>query len=639
VTKISIYKRIDQDFYSDGTECLTPWVKLEKQFIAKLEGEFTNDKRELRKGEMIWVNEIENALGVFCPYISRIMAIGYGTNSLAQKARLEKMLSIISKDSLRTPNQDTVDKFKSYETSREAITVFNNLSHTIGNTIRGMSSLHNVCKYLEENSSDNIISALFTLWTISLMDNVIGKFVRELLNRYALRNPDFRELVTDPIVNKGKRQNKSKKEKYKIFKQLANSLTKEDIETIIQTIKGELNKLVPNIEKYINELNVRLFPCGKSDESHAYRKMGGLSLERINALKYFVYSVMRPFEIFKHRFQNGKSDSENQEALDLKPIGKKQITKISNIVEARQKRIASLLIRIALDPNGYTNNPKCTDIKRAANPSERCRVIITENLTNFKPDLSRTRRENRYISDLHTATFRNELAGLARRYGLLFLQVDPAETSVIDSITGSIGLRGREVTGKQCMNDEFIKAQFKDAQEHIENGDNSEEYLYLKKLHDELSKLSKESLRKKKNIYIPQKGGNLFFRPDNGKIWHSDLNASFNILQRGCSAPDFVSNYKKWFDKDAVPVNGKNNNSQASTEGKSPSKNTKKGDKSKPQKTKQYVLMWRFRSLDPTDQNCVWLPTTEFFAKVRSMVAKSLLKRRYPSYSGPGFDP
>jgi hypothetical protein len=671
VERHEIFIRIGPDRYTDGTVNPIPWAWLEDQVILRVEGEFENDKRELANGEMLWLDESDRLLGLSHPYISRIKANGYGNNSENQKARLEEMLASLPENSLTTPNKDTVNNFNPFEISRDAITAFNNLSHSISRVNAGMFSLEKARMGLNEQSVDSTIASIYSLWSLFTMENGIGKFARELLNPYAMKYNE--KPLNDPSVRM--RWKESKNQKYPGLEELAEKLKTEEIEEIIQAIQDQLYKFIPIVEKMISELDARLFHSEELTNSLANRNMGGLSMERINALKYFVHKVMRPFAQLRYKFQTGESkkqekdkskeqekdESKEQEndKLNIKLIGKNHLLKISDVVLTRHERIISRIIGATLDRYAFINNPACSIGNHVPDLSQSCPIIAIEDLSNLNPSLKRSRRENNIVSALKPGSLKNLLLKQTHRHGIKPIEVDPSETSIFDAMTGFPGIRCREVTGKQFMTNPKIRGDVEHARKRVENGDTSFEYIYWVQLDDRLSALSEELLKQETNVYIPQKGGPLFVssNPDKPSIVNADLNASLNIALRACTEIDWEGAIRKVLvNENSVPLEKRYGKFTVIPKGKPLLNISQEGDKSKTKdepllnpsqegdesKTKKAIicfLLWRFLSLAPIDQNCVWYRTDEFFAKVRSMAAKNLLKRRYPSYSGPGFDP
>jgi IS605 OrfB family transposase len=624
---------------------LSPWARLEKQFILRLPGEHKGDKRMLTTEEMREVHEIERSLGVSLPYVSRLILSGYFVNTRNQKNKLEELKNLLNLDPPSIPEDDTVKNFRPEEISKTAITVFSNLANILKRLISTLFSLSGVSKNLKEKSLESVIKALTILWYLSLRDNAIGKFGSNLWDLYAEKCPDDLGSHRSPTVKKGTWENKYVKNEENI-KKFANWLiNSKESEKMLQSIEDELPKFEKIIREAIKALRMRLFPSGEYAKTKYIQKMGGLSLERINALKTCLRHVMIPFEKYLLGFTKNKSGPEGTLEFDGSNKFKRETEAIRNLVEERLRHIANYVASAGQDDYTRQNNPYAKGEKHEPRPFKCCHVIVIEDLSTLRPNSSKTRMENKIISDLHSSSFKEQLKSNTSLYGLKLFNVQPSETSIIDSRTRSFGVRANCVSARKFMSDPFIMEQVDDALEQIKNGNNSPQYVHLKRIFDKLSPLPPDLLSKENDVYIPHKGGHWFVSsdPDNPSILNADLNASFNIGLRACTDPDWIGgHYKILVDTDTVPVNKMYNECQVIPKGEALLQKDKEGDQQEQeqeQDANKLFYLWRLNSFTPIDKNCSWLRTGEFYAKLRSMVALNLLKTIDPLNSGSGFDP
>jgi IS605 OrfB family transposase len=648
VTKRVIFRRIGPDRYEDGTECLSPWAKIEKQFILRLPGETEEERRVLGTDEMLLVDGIEKSLGVSIPYISRLLSTGYGDNTPEQKETLEEIRSRLSLESLLESEECAGGHFSENEISRDAIIVLFNLVKIVQNTIHNLSSLRKVSMCLNEKSFPNVKAALKIWWELSFKDCDLGKFANKLWNFYADMCPNdlgtlsYLDAKTGPLVyNAALIELK--------FLKFATWLKKSGfIEEILQSIEVELLKLEKNVDCAVKVLRNILFPSGKYGKSMAIRGMGGLSHDRINTLKNFVYQVMKPFAKYMDDFHKGENDSQSSHNFDESKIGQKEIKDISRLLDEREKLIANLLVSAALDASKGKNiskrkkNSASDKATHVPDPSKQCQVLVIENLSSLRTSSDKTKRENKIISALKPSAIAARVREQTQRFGILLIEVNPAYSSLTDSRTGKNGMRFREVTPKKFMSDKWIRSQVDDALEHIKNGDDSYEYILLKELNDRLSALPPNLLAKERKVFIPCKSGPLFISCDqsNSCPINADMNASANLIFTACIEPNWLGGHSKILvNENSVPVKLKYKNCPVIPVGKALLEKRPKGEELNEDVNVKLSYLWRFPSLLPIDINCSWLRTKEFFAKVRSMASKNLLKKRYPLYSETGFDP
>jgi IS605 OrfB family transposase len=233
------------------------------------------------------------------------------------------------------------------------------------------------------------------------------------------------------------------------------------------------------------------------------------------------------------------------------------------------------------------------DIRDIKRPIERnsdprfapCHAIVIENLENYRPEETRTRRENRQLMTWSSSKVKKYLSESCELNGLHLRQVHAGYTSRQDSRTGAPGIRCSDKPVKVFI--AIMKTRIGKINVSLEKG-GTEEDKYLKaefdrwnenekiwtdkcgekwKLEENKWKLDGGTRHKNVNephpVRIPQKGGEIFVSADaesplkNGI--QADLNAAANIGLRALLDPDW--NGKWWYvpcsPKDYIPLNDK----------------------------------------------------------------------------------
>jgi hypothetical protein len=677
-----IFRRIGPDFLPDGKPYPAPWAMLISQFALKVPGEFEGDKRELSVDEMVYIHKMESLLGVSTPYVSRLILSGFGKTEKQGKS-LKELRGIIT--DLPTSSEELPNIYTKKELSRDAITAFNNLSVCSRLSIKDLLSLRRILELLKSDSTPDKqnkldkTSALFKWWKLRDSDNAIGNFALKLWEKYVATCPDYK----DPLAESyDKNQPSTEENDSKTATRVTSTLFKknflsdkiiswlsdpERLNELCDTLNNFIQLHNQNIDFIINGINNFLFhydsfanesldkqqasvdiislkELDELAEKHKWskkeldekklavqqfsirnlsgRKMGGLSLERIDTLEYFIYKVLRPFK--RHLYEC--SEKEVDQEFDVTKIGAKEIASLGKIREDRDKKLANLLIHVTLggSPDKYDSRHKketVVSVKSKASP-----ILVLENLSSLIPSLENTRRQNRMISKLKASCLKKYVQQMCDRHGILLYQVSPRETSTIDSRTGHFGERGMYVSAEEFVKTKWIQNEIQKRKDKSKTNGTTESLKTLIDLHDSLKKLLPHQLRKQKPVFFPCKGGNLFISasPDGDWIINADFNASFNIALRPIIDPDWPGAHYKI----CVNTNGE------------PNKNNYKGSKTIPKekivdyeikppknkKQKELFNLWRFLSTKPIDVQSTWFLYHDFFDMIRSLVDEKLSK-------------
>ena len=192
---------------------------------------------------------------------------------------------------------------------------------------------------------------------------------------------------------------------------------------------------------------------------------------------------------------------------------------------------------------------KGKDLKRPeVRVDKPCHAIVIENLTHYRPEETRTRRENRQLMTWSSSKVKKYLAEACQLHGLHLREVSASYTSRQDSRTGAPGIRCQDVPVDEFMRSPFWRKQVHQAEaKQSENkGDARERFLW------DLNAMWKDKTvadwEKAGVVRVPVRGGEIFVsaHPDSSgaKSLQADLNAAANIGLRALTDPDWPG---KWW--------------------------------------------------------------------------------------------
>jgi IS605 OrfB family transposase len=249
----------------------------------------------------------------------------------------------------------------------------------------------------------------------------------------------------------------------------------------------------------------------------AWAKVGGLSLERISTLEQFA----RLHRAYAHRPTLERLRDDSQETV---PHGRAIRDKLELLREDRLKKLANAVAMAAMGLVA-TQQDKAREVEKGRHAGSRfapVHAVVIEDLEFYRPEVSRTRRENRGLMSWSARELAKRLGDACELHGLLFLQVRPNYTSRFCSRCGAPGVRGQWIRPSQIARDWYWSRQAAKAQEakEVERTD-------LQRL------LLKPDGSGKPEIFLPRQGG-ASFRCSNkdcgvGGGIQADLNAAANI--------------------------------------------------------------------------------------------------------------
>jgi IS605 OrfB family transposase len=290
----------------------------------------------------------------------------------------------------------------------------------------------------------------------------------------------------------------------------------------------------------------------------AASNVGGLSLTRITTLTEFRRKVQVGY------FTRMRPDGSRAE---IRPgFGQSTLDTLERMKDQRIKQLTSRIVEAALGI-GIDQDPVWDDVKKKwrehKRPQQRssdprfapCHAVIIEDLSHYRPEETRTRRENRATMDWKSAETRKRLEDHCQLYGLHLRDVNPQYTSRQDSRTGAPGIRCVDVSvvdflSKPWWRKQVARAQMKTQEQKGKGEDkgNARDH-YVLALQAQWSAASEEEKARAAPLRIPIDGGEIFVSADArsplaGGI-QADVNAAANIGLRALMDPDFPGRW--WY--------------------------------------------------------------------------------------------
>ena len=329
---------------------------------------------------------------------------------------------------------------------------------------------------------------------------------------------------------------------------------------------------------YLRWLRDWILPRGAEGGDARIRRVGGLSLLRIGTMKG-LYQLQKAYHMRPEPDDLRRNIPTSREE-GRRGFGQHVLDALEHLRENRVKQLANRIVEAALglgaEPGhtpGRGPSPRATrcpdDIRFAP-----CQAIVIENLTQYRPDESRTRRENRQLMAWSARQVAKYLAEHCALHGLYLRQISPAYSSRMDSRTGAPGLRCQDVPVKDFVapNGRWFR-EIKEALEAVEKEKATTHQYYLVALWrqwdagnaswTEMDGLmwqlgdgqawlrtddALDSRVTPRPVRLPVAGGDLFVSVDAmspaAKGLQADINAAANLGLRALTDPDW---YGAWW--------------------------------------------------------------------------------------------
>jgi len=560
VEKTTIYRRIGADTLPDGTPHPAPWARLDRQFLIKLHGE-DEGTREASNEEIWAVHQMETVLGRSVPLIDRLIAAGWGCTE-KQKARLEELnklgwTSVPKAES--SGEQEENEEADVYKPSLAVDELMSSAVRTMRLALKRHGDLARIAHYLitdektkpggtkeklDENGRVDLLQDALVMWhDLFSSRGWRDEAARQLWDEHVAKLSGYKAPEEIGEESSGPERKKKQKENREKLYDVAKAMAQDVIlrETLHDAWKKRWKDDDERWKKQLRWFKDWVLPRGKHASDPTIRKVGGLSLPRLATLTEFRRKVQVGFFT---RLQPDGTRAETKEQF-----GQSALDALEHLREQRVKQLASRIAEAALGigrmrrPMGG-KDPKRPDVR----VDEPCQAIVIEDLTHYRPEETRTRRENRQLMTWSSSKVKKYLAEACQLHGLHLREVSASYTSRQDSRTGAPGIRCQDVPVDEFMRSLFWRKQVKQAEaKQSENkGDASERFLC--DLNAKWKDKTVADWEKAGVIRVPLRGGEVFVSADPNspaaKGLQADLNAAANIGLRALTDPDWPG---KWW--------------------------------------------------------------------------------------------
>jgi IS605 OrfB family transposase len=338
-------------------------------------------------------------------------------------------------------------------------------------------------------------------------------------------------------------------------------ITAEHLSRLSETARRHLAKrwkvvFEQHLEVLLNAINEAIDRHNKQlpGRKGVAKHVGGLSLTRIATIR----SLWQIYKAFRYRPKpdNTRAGTELIEADSKKgwKFGDRMLQAMERMREQRVKQLASRIVEAALGIGSenkwkhWEEGKKRPRSRIAEDGYKPCHAVVIENLTNYRPEETRTRRENRQLMTWSASKVKKYLSEGCQLHGLHLREVSAAYTSRQDSRTGLPGIRCADVTVREFLDTHWWRKAVKQAKKRVKDGENgSTEDRMLVMLDAKWSErwktMSDEEKKRCPPLRLPQSSGDLFVSVD-GHTLQADLNAAANIGLRALLDPDWEG---KWW--------------------------------------------------------------------------------------------
>ncbi len=560
-----VYRRLADDTLSDGSPHPTPWARLDRQFLIKLQGEDEPARMtKLGDADRRLVETLEDELG----YQRR-------EPRRAADWRIDELMS----DAVRTVrlalrNHGDYARIAAGMIATERLGMGNRSPVKLeGDTlVEHLVGLLDIWHELAKSSrwKDEFAN---TAWEQHIEPRLTGITLEE----------DAEDLT-------GPQRKTARTKRREQLKPVAERLAKESRTKLSAEWQQAWVTRDEQWQKRLRSLSRWIMPRGKKKD-RSIRHVGGLSLSRIATFKS-LYQVQKAF--FTRQKPDGKKPDPAGEGF-----GQRTLDALERMRQNRVKQLASRIAEAALGVG--IERSRTEKGKQLQRPRERiadprfapCHAVVIENLTHYRPDELQTRRENRQLMTWASAQVKKHLTDQCQLHGLHLREVQPGYTSRQDFRTGAPGVRCVDVPVAEFLGDpngkpgRHVRQAIKNLLKDIAAKDEPRPDDWLKRLElardkaraksgtawdryvvdlfDHLRKLTDRQANKAASWFarIPQKGGDIFVGTENVPSQGSmkgppgvqaDLNAAGNIGLKALLDPDWHGAW--WYVPAGLDANG-----------------------------------------------------------------------------------
>lgn len=643
----TIYRRIGADTLPDGRPHPAPWARLDRQFLIKLPGEEKPARAASNNGqvnETAMVARIAADLGLVLDKdrddgraIDKLMdrAVRVVALGLKRHARRAKIAYALDPTTNAIPGMG--GSKKAFMPGDEAHVQF------LADALFDWHALAAESKWDDKPARD--------LW---------NQHVATMTNGWRIEGPKPQdETAEGPTRQQRRKDDDALREK---LKPVAEQLAAADRRIIHATWRGRWqgddgNSANPDagqparghyahLRRLTDWIMGRRLPGADTNDNGWRQNVGGLSLTRIATMK----SLYQLHKAFAMRARPDKPRGAPEKGESNAGVAQSILEAMERMRDQRVKQLASRIAGSALGLGGHwrrvdtkrtkadgTTRRKWVWVEESTVKYAPCHAVVIENLINYRPEETQTRRENRQLMSWSSSKVKKYLSEACQLHGLHLREVQAGYTSRQDSRTGAPGVRCCDVPIVDFTTKPWWRRQVKLALEKGDNGDARERF--LAKIEKQSSSLSDSERKTAPAIRIPVNGGALFVSADPrspaAKGLQADLNAAANVGLKALLDPDFTG--KWWFipceSATHKPHTDKTKGSQvipagqplvpiAATdpEASDPRAGNKRGRAKHGKNEREIVNLWRDVSASPIDSNSHWSSRAEYWNDVRCRV-------------------
>lgn len=494
VEETTIYRRIGADTLPGGTQHPAPWARLDRQFLIKLQGE-EEGVREASNEEVLKVYQLEAELGRTAPIIDRLVKAGWGQSG-KQRTRLEALRELGWKPASEAAGvSDGMDADEG-EVRKPSLSVDELMSSAV-RTMRLALKRHGdrarIAHYLitdektkpggtkeklDENGRVDLLQDALVMWhDLFSSRGWRDDAARQLWDEHVVKLSGYKapeEIGEESSGPERKKKQKENREKlYDVAKAMAQDVTIR--EALHDAWKKRWKDDDERWKKQLRWFKDWVLPRGKHASDPTIRKVGGLSLPRLATLTEFRRKVQVGF------FTRLRPDGTRAETKEQ--FGQSALDALEHLREQRVKQLASRIAEAALGIGRMRRPMGGKDPKRPnGRVDEPCHAIVIEDLTHYRPEETRTRRENRQLMSWSSSKVKKYLAEACQLHGLHLREVSASYTSRQDSRTGAPGIRCQDVPVKEFMRSPFWRKQVAQAEKKQTEGKGDARERFLLKL-------------------------------------------------------------------------------------------------------------------------------------------------------------
>lgn len=544
IEKTTIYRRIGADTLPDGTPHPAPWARLDRQFLIRLQGE-EEGVREASNEEVWKVHQQEAELGRTAPIIDRLVKAGWGQSG-KQRTRLEALRELGWKPASKAGVSDGTDADEG-EVRKPSLSVDELMSSAV-RTMRLALKRHGdrarIASAMTKEPSANDNQAALMLWHgLASSRGWRDDAARQLWDEHVAKLSGYKAPEEIGEESSGSERKKKQKEKREKLHDAAKALAQD--ETLRKALHEAWKKRWEDDDerwkKQLRWFKDWVLPRGKHANDPTIRKVGGLSLPRLATLTEFRRKVQVGFFTRLH--------PDGTWAETKEQFGQSALDALDHLREQRVKQLASRIAEAALGIGRMRRPTGGKDPKRPnARVDEPCHAVVIEDLTHYRPEETRTRRENRQLMSWSSSKIKKYLAEACQLHGLHLREVSASYTSRQDSRTGAPGIRCQDVPVDEFMQSPFWRKQVKQAEAKQSENKGDARERFLCDLNAMWKNKTVADWEKAGVIRVPLNGGEVFVSADPvspaAKGLQADLNAAANIGLRALTDPDWPG---KWW--------------------------------------------------------------------------------------------